>query len=1120
MIKKLIRKLLPACILAGGLLLGVMVMVARADSPIVDLFAGEEDLRVVGESALDWMGEMTTGDINADGIPDLIVGASGYDVPGYADAGAVYVIFGASDLSGTVDLNNSGENADIVIHGYRESGGAGHVVASGDLNGDDYADLIIGASTFSHDGRVGTGAVFVIYGPITEPVTAPIPLNDSEWVGLTIYGQLAGDRFGRAVAVGDVNDDGVDDLIGGAYLADRTVGANCGRVYVFYGGGDLTSTLDLNTTSADVMIVGAAGGNRLGRSIATGDVDGDGVADLIIGMYAGGPGEVVLIYGSDALLSTIDLRNRNIIAQGLGLRFQGVNYNDGVGFYVAAGNINGDRNPDNGAGYADILAGAYLEDFQEDGIGYMLYGGSEITAGVTITSDTWTVPISACADLTLYPAASQDRLGRSVASGDLNADGYDDWVIGASRADPDERTNAGETYVFYGSPHLSGTITVSPTDNTDLTVLGDRPDDEAGRSATVGDINGDDIPDLIIGAVMAVSQIGEAYVVWGPSATGISITASTDVITAGQPITFVVTASNRYSQTWDVTGYATTYTTALAAGGAWSQNHYTAEVAGAWVITAAHQGLIATTVITVTPDAATTLTLAPAAASIVAGEDVTYTVIATDAYGNGWDVTTEAGYVIAPDAGGSWAANAYSGAVAGTWTVTATYGLQIATASLTVSGGALAHLALTPATASLTAGDTQLYSVAAFDAYGNPLGDVTASAEYTITPTAGGSWAANAYSGAVAGTWTVTATYGLQIATARLTVSGGALDHIVLRPRAASIFAGQTQVYTVKAFDAYGNWLGDVTASAAYTITPAAGGSWAANVYTAEVAGTWTVTARVGGVETSTTLTVISGALDHIVLLPVAATIAAGQGQTYTVEAFDIHNNFLGDVTASAEYTITLAAGGSWDVNAYTSAISGTWMVTASYGTQTASATLTVTAPSPVTYTLHFNTGWNLIALPLNPLTPFSAQSLLNTINDHGGSCIEVNRWFNGGWDGHIGGAPFNDFDIEPGVGYFIRCSDASDWTMTGMALSEGVSVQLLPGWNLIGIPYPATGYVAESVLDDIVSQSGACSDINRWYNGGWDGHIYEAPFNNFGVVPDQGYFVRCSIASTFVPGE
>jgi hypothetical protein len=86
---------------------------------------------------------------------------------------------------------------------------------------------------------------------------------------------------------------------------------------------------------------------------------------------------VVLIYGSDALLSTIDLRNRNIIAQGLGLRFQGVNYIDGVGFLRCSRNINGDRNPTT-ARVCRHPGGAYLEDFQEDGIGYMLYGGRRL----------------------------------------------------------------------------------------------------------------------------------------------------------------------------------------------------------------------------------------------------------------------------------------------------------------------------------------------------------------------------------------------------------------------------------------------------------------------------------------------------------------------------------------------------------------------------------------------------------------------------------------------------------------------------------------------------------------------------------------------------------------------
>jgi|GEM_PF-1118169 len=610
MIKKLIRRLVPACILAGGLLFGVMVLLARADTPIVDLSAGEEDFRVVGESALDWMGEMTTGDINADGIPDLIVGASGYDITGtipITDAGAVYVIFGSVDLSQTLNLGDFGQNADIVFYGWLENSSAGHVVASGDLNGDGYADIVIGADNFYNS----VGAVYAVYGPITETLTSSIYLSDTEQVDLTIYGQDSGDHFGRAVAVGDVNGDGIDDLIGGAYLADRPGGADSGRTYVFYGSETLSGTIRLDQPpwDADVIITGT-NGSRLGRSLATGDVDGNGVDDLIIGApfqaIAGpeGPGDVVLVYGSVNLSSTIDLQIDNITGQGLGLRVQGVNDNDAFGFFVGSGNINGDRNPTTPTiGYDDVLVGAYLGSGR--GIGYILYGGSEITTGMTITSGTWTVPISDFVNAAIFNAADPgDRLGRSVSSGDVNADGYDDFVIGASHADPDGRSNAGEAYVFYGGTHLSGTITISPTGNTDLTVLGHRANDEAGRSTAVGDLNGDGVPDLIVGSVMANTGTGEVYVIWGPAATAISMTASTDVITVGQSVTFTVTASNDYSQTWDVTGYSTAYTTSFAAGGAWNQNHYTAEIAGTWMMTAAHRGLTATTVITVVPNTA------------------------------------------------------------------------------------------------------------------------------------------------------------------------------------------------------------------------------------------------------------------------------------------------------------------------------------------------------------------------------------------------------------------------------------------------------------------------------------------------------------------------------------
>jgi hypothetical protein len=171
------------------------------------------------------------------------------------------------------------------------------------------------------------------------------------------------------------------------------------------------------------------------------------------------------------------------------------------------------------------------------------------------------------------------------------------------------------------------------------------------------------------------------------------------------------------------------------------------------------------------------------------------------------------------------------------------------------------------------------------------------------------------------------------------------------------------------------------------------------------------------------------------------------------------------------------------------------------------------------THTLPFSAGWTLITLPLEPETAYTAQSLLDEINAAGGSCSEIDRWYNSGWDSHVDGAAFNNFDIIMGDGYFVKCSVYDDWTQTGYPLSSSIQLNLVAGWNLLGIPYPESAYTAQGLLDDINSQGGACSEVDRWYNSGWSSHVDGLPFSDFDILTDQGYFVKCSQSSSFTPG-
>ena len=138
-----------------------------------------------------------------------------------------------------------------------------------------------------------------------QPARALPPVIDlnSTSAGLTVYGDDAGDLSGRRVAAGDINGDGTDDLIIGAWLADPAGGADAGETYVIYGGGSLPASIDLNSQSAGLTVYGDDAGDYSGFNLAAGDINGDGTDDLIIGAPIADPaggadaGETYVIYG-------------------------------------------------------------------------------------------------------------------------------------------------------------------------------------------------------------------------------------------------------------------------------------------------------------------------------------------------------------------------------------------------------------------------------------------------------------------------------------------------------------------------------------------------------------------------------------------------------------------------------------------------------------------------------------------------------------------------------------------------------------------------------------------------------------------------------------------------------
>ncbi len=415
----------------------------------------------------------SAGDVNGDGYSDVIVGAATYD-NGQTDEGRTFVYYGSAAGLSTV--------AGWTAEGDQVSAGFGYSVATaGDVNGDGYSDVIIGALGYSN-GETSEGGAFVYYGSAEGLFAVANWIMESNQVFA---------KFGVSVATaGDVNNDGYSDVIIGAYFYDNGQ-TDEGRAFVYHG-----SATGLSTTSNWIAESNQASA-YFGISVATaGDVNGDGFSDVIVGAenYDNGQadeGRTFVYFGSPLGLSSTA---NWAVESDQGSAFLGASV-------ATAGDVNGD-------GYSDVIIGAPYYNNGQDNEGWaFVYHGS---AGGLSTAANWTAESNQV----------DARLGESVATaGDVNGDGFSDVIVGAWLYD-NGQTNEGRVFVFHGS--ASGLPAAA-----DWTAESDQALADFGKVvSTAGDVNGDGYSDIIIGAPWydrGQMDEGRVFLYYGNAGNGLSI---------------------------------------------------------------------------------------------------------------------------------------------------------------------------------------------------------------------------------------------------------------------------------------------------------------------------------------------------------------------------------------------------------------------------------------------------------------------------------------------------------------------------------------------------------------------------------------------------------------------
>ena len=483
------------------------------DSGFVDAAQNPANIfKLAGQRTGDLLGTSVSanGDVNGDGIRDVVIGAGGQDGSSGAIAdnrGAAYVVLGSRDFNLNADLSTVDGTPPpgvIAIYGPQSGGRMGIWVDAGDVDGDGIADIIIGSDQINSDGKQHVGGAYIVFGSANLPSVIDLSGPPAGVRTARIIGANEEDHWGAALQVGDINNDGIGDIIIGGSI-DRDSGSYvtpslqnghnffaasfngqrrlCGEAFVIYGQRTWPSIIDLHSPPASAThVIGANPVDFLASQVHSGDVNGDGRTDLIIGALLakapddqGQTGAVYVIYGSPTLSgATIDLANPTASGQQVSIIY-GAHALDCAGDSVRTYDINRD-------GFSDLFIGSPERTFdvngeerEDAGVTELIYGQRDFLPPVIKLYDPPPSPRIfrlAGAHGEAQGVEGGDEFSYRLAGGDVDGDGYIDYVANAMHGDglSNGIANGGNVYIFSGKK-LSARLGMLSSEPTPTPVL-------------------------------------------------------------------------------------------------------------------------------------------------------------------------------------------------------------------------------------------------------------------------------------------------------------------------------------------------------------------------------------------------------------------------------------------------------------------------------------------------------------------------------------------------------------------------------------------------------------------------------------------------------------------------